>query len=171
MRTVGILLITAAMVLAAGGSKAKGKEVDWQNILLCLLIFLCDGFTSILSKMHQIETSLDTVSSGSFAVLSSLIRGILLGAILLCLPRKKEQEKKRSAEFAVVRNSGGSGGVSYLFQLIGAAQLPATVLYPMITGGTIIPTTLADRVVFREKLSVRLYIAVGICFAATLLLL
>ena len=62
-------------------------------------------------------------------------------------------------------------GISYLLQLTGAAQLPATVLYPMVTGGSIIFSALSGRVFFREKLSVYQLVSIGLCLVGTLLFL
>ena len=62
-------------------------------------------------------------------------------------------------------------GISYLLQLTGAAELPATVLYPMVTGGSIIFSALSGRVFFKEKLSVYQLVSIGLCFVGTLLFL
>ena len=64
-------------------------------------------------------------------------------------PRKKESLKG----FLFIPVVAATGGGSYLLQLIGAEHLPATVLYPMVTGGTIIFTAVAGRVFFKEKIS------------------
>lgn len=65
-----------------------------------------------------------------------------------------------------------ANGISYmLFQLIGAVKLPATVLYPLITGGTIILSSLADFLIYKEKLSLKQWSGVGIAFLGTLMFL
>ena len=63
------------------------------------------------------------------------------------------------------------GGASYLFQLKGAINLPATVLYPFITGGSIIFTALAGRVFFGEKPKKRTLTGIALCFLGTVLFL
>lgn len=62
-------------------------------------------------------------------------------------------------------------GISYMLQLIGAAHLPATVLYPFITGGVVVLTSLTGVVLFHEKLSKRQLAGVLACFIGTLLFL
>ena len=62
-------------------------------------------------------------------------------------------------------------GLSYFFQLVGAENLPATVLYPFVTGGSIAFTTLAGWLIFREKPSARLWFSVALCVAGTFLFL
>ncbi len=72
-------------------------------------------------------------------------------------------------------NSGfiacGEFCISYMLQLIGAESLPASVLYPFITGGSIILTSFAGVAFFKEKLTIRQWMAVTACFVGTLLFL
>ena len=58
-----------------------------------------------------------------------------------------------------------------LRKLDAKAKLPATVLYPIITGGSIVMTSLAGVVVFKEKLSVRQWVSVVLCLMGTCLFL
>ena len=44
-------------------------------------------------------------------------------------------------------------GLSYILQLNSAKEFPATVLYPLITGGTIIFSSLAGMAFFDDKIS------------------
>ncbi len=174
LRTLGLVLIAAALVIAGGGASPGSKQNSRWNAVLCLLVFLFNGCVSIVSKAHQVEAVYATVSSGGFSVLGNLARAVLTGVALLFVRRQKAESKggrldKRMA--AVLVASAVISGVSYLLQLIGAAELPATVLYPLITGGSIILTALADRIAFKEKLTPRLYASIGLCFAATLLFL
>ena len=63
------------------------------------------------------------------------------------------------------------GGISYLLQLIGAQNLPATILYPFITGGCIIVTALAGWLLYHEKLSKQTILGIALCFAGTCMFL
>lgn len=59
------------------------------------------------------------------------------------------------------------GGLSYMLQLIGAKDLPATVLYPLVTGGSIIFSALAEKVFFKGKLTKYQLISIALCFIGT----
>ena len=59
--------------------------------------------------------------------------------------------------------------VSYLFQLMGAKDVPATILYPLVTGGSIILTTLCGAMFLKEKPDKRQIIGIIICFIGTCL--
>lgn len=62
-------------------------------------------------------------------------------------------------------------GLSYMLRLIGAESLSVSVLYPFITGGSIILTSFSGVAVFKEKLTIRQWMAVTACFVGTLLFL
>ena len=63
------------------------------------------------------------------------------------------------------------GGISYLLQLVGARDLPASVLYPMITGGSIIFSTLSGMVFFKERPQRKQLLGILACFLGTLFFL
>ena len=59
--------------------------------------------------------------------------------------------------------SAAIGGMSYIIQLYGAKSLPATVLYPFITGGRIVFSALTGAAIFKEKLSGRVILKCTPC--------
>ena len=67
----------------------------------------------------------------------------------------------------IILLSALTGGVSYLLQLIGAKDIPATVLYPLVTGGSIVMCALAGFVVFKEKLTKVQTIGIAACIVGT----
>jgi multidrug transporter EmrE-like cation transporter len=58
-----------------------------------------------------------------------------------------------------------------MLQLIGAAHLPATVLYPMITGGSMVFTAIAAWAAFGEKRSFYMILSIFLAMAGTLMFL
>jgi multidrug transporter EmrE-like cation transporter len=58
-----------------------------------------------------------------------------------------------------------------LLQLFGAASLPATVLYPFVTGGSIVLSSLAGIIFFKDKLSKNVIASIILCFLGTILFL
>ena len=56
------------------------------------------------------------------------------------------------------------------FLLLSLAQLPAVVVYPSFSVGTIVLVTLAGVLFFKEKLSTRKWIALGVILGALVLL-
>ncbi len=178
LRTVGLLLIVVAVVLSSG---AKTGAVPKVVLTLCLGVFVCNGMVSIFSKVHQIDTTHAAVTSAQFVCLTALCRACFSGVALLFCRGKGAPSPAVSystAKAAPTRRppaprlllagfSACLGGVSYLLQLTGAQHLPATVLYPLITGGSIAFTTLAALWLFHEKPGKGLLVGVGLCILGT----
>ena len=67
--------------------------------------------------------------------------------------------------------AAATSGISFLFQLMGAENLPASVLFPIVTGGSIICTAIAGRVFFKEKLTKPIILGLILCLLGTCLFL
>jgi len=63
------------------------------------------------------------------------------------------------------------GGISSVLQLTGAQTIDASLLYPFITGGSIVFSSLTGWLVFREKMTKNILIGVICAFVGTLLFL
>lgn len=69
--------------------------------------------------------------------------------------------------FVMALLSSVMDGFSSFLQLEGAKSLPASVLYPMVTGGSIILTGLFALLFFGEKITKKEWIGIGICMVGT----
>lgn len=170
-RTVGLLLIIGAIIIA---NVSKGK-FDKKMLSLCMAVFLLNGATSMVSKLHQISFASEIVSSSDFVFLVMVSKVFIS---LFPLYFNKDKEKKGSevslplkSTIFIIFCAAAADGISYMLQLVGAIDVPATVLYPLITGGTIILSTVSDYIVYKEKISAKQWAAVGIAFLGTLLFL
>ena len=176
-RFTGIVLLTVSLALPCLGGK-KEKKNSGLFVLLCVIVFILNGFVSITSKIHQIETVRKTVDTMSFVVLTNGVNGVASAVILLflCLKDKKPPElKKGFPVWKVILMpliAGALNGSSYLCQLVAAASdMPASVQYPMITGGTVILSAVVGRVFFKEKQDKLSFAGTLLAFAATFLFL
>lgn len=168
LRVIGLALIVAA-VFCSGRTRVK---VPAWVYLCCVVVFVLNGCVSILSKLHQIETVHPTVSTAAFVMYGGVGRALFCGTSLLAVGKKAEKPVSSPWKLlGVAAAAAAVSGLSYLLQLTGAAALPATVLYPMVTGGSIIFSALSGLVFFKEKLSVWQLVSIGLCFAGTLLFL
>lgn len=174
LRTVGLICVLAAVVLS-NTNKNKGS---FKLTLLCISIFFINGFTSVVSKVHQVETVYETVSTDGFVMLMNIAK-VIMCVVILGLGMLKKEDDNISVKkiaftkgiFGVVLLSAICGIVGSVALLRGAKELPATVLYPFSTGGTIIFSSMMDYFAFKEKLTKRLIASVVICFTGTLLFL
>lgn len=187
-RTAGIILLILSLLLPVFGSRRAGKKGSGLFFLLCTLVFFLNGTTGILSKIHQ--TTDGAVNAESFMVINN---GILFGMagllfLILRLRRIRRSPRERSASESPDGQAERPGrafafrcglialyavisGAAFLFQLIGAVTLDASLLYPMVTGGTIVLGTLFGWIFFREKPGPASWLSTGTALFATLLFL
>lgn len=167
LRLVGLLLIIGSVFLIyAGQGKLSPKIIG-----LCASIFFLNGFVSVISKEHQISDQ--AVSSAAYVILTAMVKVFLCGGLLIyCHFKKKEKAEKAPIPWLSILLLGASAlvsGLSYMLQLNGAANLPATIVYPIVTGGSIIFTAAAGWIFLKEKPTKQLLFGVVVCFIGTCL--
>ena len=182
MRIIGVVLLILSMLCGITDSKEDASKHSKTTrvlfVVLCILVFFLNGFVSILSKLHQIEDVNPTVDNNSFVFLTNTINGIFSGFALFIMMLIKKEPPKLAPAFkpwmlaAAVAVYALCNGVSYLLQLLAAAStMPASVQYPMMTGGSVVLTALAGYLFFHESQSHRALIGTVLAFAATFLFL
>ena len=193
LRTLGLAVLISAVALSNLGT--KGEKTDTKRLVMCICVFLLNGCVSVISKVHQVEASFAKVGTEQFVMLGGIAKFLIGGAVLLCLilmerkhtdmPALEHDANEMSAlkgDEAISRGvlkillpiivlAAAVDGISYFLQLKGAEDLPATVLYPMVTGASMIFSAVADFAVFRQKPSKFVLISVALCFAGTLMFL
>lgn len=170
LRLLGLLVIIAAIILSNLGTKRSNMKI----LLLCFIIFFLNGGCSVSSKLSQTENPYGIVSPTVFVCLTGMLRFALCGIALL-LTKKSDDRVKQPITFLkilpIIVGAATVNGIFAVLELVGAANLPATVLYPIVSGGSIIFSTLADTLLFHEKPNLHQKIGVGLCFLGTCLFL
>lgn len=164
LRIIGLLLMFAAMVLT-GNTKWNGART---TLLLCVAVFFLNGTCSVIAKCHSIDTTHGAVGDLQYVMFSGVGR-LLFSSVALCFCKRKA-EKSAHPHRPLWVLSGFSaivGGISFALQLVGAAHLPATVTYPLISGGSIVFSTLAGMLVFKETVTAKQWIGVFLCLTGT----
>ena len=140
-----------------------------------MAVFFLNIICCVTSKLHQINPASQTITSSDFAFIVAMFKVITCSGVMIMYRKKlfsvKTEKLPLKCVIWIIVLASLSDGLTYMLQLIGATKLPATVLYPFVTGGSVILTSLAGVIVFRERLSTRQKIAVAICFVGTLLFL
>ena len=165
-KIVALLLMIVAIMLQSDLVNNKRKALFY---LLCMLVFILNGLTSIVSKMHQIDLGYQTVSENEFVALNNAVRALMFGGMLPFLKCKGIMRSIKPKMYAVILLSGLFSSTAYLLQLKCASHLPATVQFPVMTGGTIILTALAGLFCFGEKLAKKQVAGLTICLGAIIL--
>ena len=171
LRLLGLFVMIAAIVL----SNLADKRTNMKILLLCCIIFFLNGGCSVSSKLSQTPNLYgDVVSPTVFACLTGLIRFVLCSIALLFTKKSEDQVEKPVSFLKVLPLIACTSIVSgsfFVLELVGAVHLPATVLYPIVSGGSIIFSTFAARVLFHEKPTLHQKIGVALCFFGTCLFL
>lgn len=168
LRLLGVAVILAAVILSNFSKQKNGCK----QLLQCGAVFVLNGIVSIISKCHQISRDYAAISSSGFVIYSGIGKCIFSTvALLVHNQRHSALAVKNRLSFSVVAGASAIGAASYLLLLIGAKELHASVLYPIITGGSVIFSTVAGEVFFQESIFRRQLISIVLCMIGTLLFL
>lgn len=169
--STGLIFIIISVILF----QTKDIVFSPKLIGLCALVFVINGCTSIVSKLHQIEEFQAKVNANQFVLLTNLAQ-IAINSVLLTFTYKRSHKTRKIRNICNTKSilfiiaSAAASSFSYLFQLEGAASIPATVLYPMITGGTILFSTIISICFFHEKITRCGWAGITLCLIGTVLM-
>ena len=170
MHILGLAVILVSIIINNIGK----EKLSAKLLVMCCSVFVLNGFVSVFSKLHQVNTAYEMVSTVEYAMLSaiaSLVMSLALKTVLLFKRSGDTRQKLKISLLPMVIVLAYSilGTVSSILQLEGAKNLPASMLYPMITGGSVALTGVFALIFFKEKLSIRGWISVALCCAGTCL--
>lgn len=160
------VLIFAALLLCAQKSSQKTNALKYY-----IFVFALNGLAGVISKTHQTYTAIN-VSSTGFMFLGNFVVVILSAVILMMLKRKGKQSSfhRKKSSISCICVYGSINGIGNLLVLIALVHVPASIQYPMITGGVMVVSTIISFFT-KERLNLKNIAAVFLAVIATLLLL
>jgi len=189
LRLLGLGLLTLSLFAPLFDAKGESKKGSMLFFFLCLCVFILNGMSTVLSNYHQITPG--HVDAISFVVLSNgltAVGSVIPWALVKIWSKKTEDVSKDPSKDAVCSNKKINtpaaklanrryvlgnllvifalacvSGVASVLMLNSASELDASVLFPMITGGTLFFCAVAGYIFFKEK--PRRYSAAGIIIA------
>ena len=177
-KAIGTVLLTIFIVLQALCQKSSDEEAKGGNkylfFILCIIIFFINGMTGVIAKAHSI--SVGAVDEASFTATYCAMTAVFSLAILLLSCLKSGREKARVVKSAlkikpiaimVLLGAAAYGG--NFLQLLAADKVPASVQFPLVSGGVIVLSALVSALIFREKISKKEWISVVGAFVSTFL--
>lgn len=126
-------LIVISVLLSVGRSNRSGKVLKYY-----LAVFFLNGAVGVISKFHQSHTAL-CADSASFVMLTKITTICISFILLFTLKERSFVMNRKAVAFCAghsVLNSIGN-----LMLLIALYHLPASVQYPIVTGGVIVFST------------------------------
>ena len=179
---IGTVLLTLFIVLQAisqsnieaQNGKNQPRRAKIVFLILCLIIFFVNGLTGVIAKAHQINT--DAVDEVSYTVISCALTA-LLSLILLGLQFLKNSKEKTRQMISTLKVRpmwimaliGITTYTANFLHLLAASEVPASVQFPLVSGGVIVLSALVSVFLFKEKISKMEWIAIGGAFASTVL--
>jgi hypothetical protein len=160
-------IICCALIVVAVLLNIKSGKQDKKALFYYFAVFVLNGMSGVISKLHQ-SSSLSPVDSSSFMLWSAVVTVVLSAAWLLIAYRQIPLVKGKNILF--VTGYGVFNGLGNLFLLIalsGENGLPASVQYPLVTGGVMVCSTIISTI-RKEKLTAREYIATFIALLASI---
>ena len=182
-KVFGSILLTVFIILQAiwqDSNQGKYKEKSttknkWLFFILCLLIFILNGMTGVIAKAHQIGA--EAIDEISFTVISCGLTAIFSAVILVsqfAKGNRKERwaEMKATFQWKPLMAMVAIGIATYtgnFLHLKAAVKVPASVQFPLVSGGVIVLSALVSAFIFREKVSKKEWVSVAGAFIATFL--
>ncbi|MDR1733290.1 MAG: EamA family transporter [Oscillospiraceae bacterium] len=184
VRIIGLAAVTAALLFfAMDGGKGEQKKTLKGYYPLCMAVFMLNGTSCVLSKIHAIHPQ--AIPASDYILWMNLFQAGIAGTALLVYLRRHGKAKTPAAlpqcppaadgakrtwkGYLVIAIYAVDSGIGYLLQLIPAQTVPASALYPFVTGGSILISTLMAAVWFKEKIGKWGIAGIAVAFIGTVL--
>ncbi len=172
---VGIAFMVASFVFATEKKEGE-KKGGFIWLLFSFLAFACAGAVGFMQKTHQ-TSELHKGEINSFLILSFVV-SFVFSVVLALISMKKEGqsliEKKNGRVYWLVLGIMVASGIcvaaNHKFNLALSGEIPSAIFFPVVNGGNLVLTTLAALIVFKEKLTKKQWIGVGLGIASVLFL-
>lgn len=171
-KALGTVLLSACIVLQAlqpQGEQTGDKKKQGLFFTLCILIFFINGFTGVIAKAHEI--SREPIPETSFTALSCGITALLSLGILLCKRKTggSIQGIFVTKPLGIMAALGIAAYTGSFLHLAAAETVPASVQFPLVSGGVIVLSAVASALCFQEKLPRWEWLCVSGAFLSTFL--
>ena len=157
---LGIVLAVASILLIHTDQET-GQKASWKWLLPVLLV--CGGVTD---SMANVFDKIGDPAVKDFYLFYTFTAALVC-ALILMLKRKERIGKEEILSGVLV---GIPNYFSTRFLLLSLGQLPAVIVYPAVSVGTIILVSLAGVLFFKEALSRRKLLAMAIIAVSLVLL-
>jgi len=161
----GLILLIISLLLINKRSESVPVSPKW--IISLLLAFVGNGACSIVQKMQQ--NAFEGAFKNEFMILSLLLVVIALLAMSFKVERPEIRPSLKNGWWLCLI-CGAMNGMVNLFVMILSGRMPVSIMFPVISAGGIILTSLISMLVYHEKLTRQQLIGLGLGIATVILL-
>lgn len=196
-KIVAVVAVTTSLFVSM--KKSGEKKLSAMAVVCIASVFILNGLSSIIVTYHQSRVE-NAVSSAAFMTLINATRVVISFVVISvvairnkivvgsfdgekkpyengevickeeCAKRKKQTAKSWLIAVAVSVGYGVANGVGNFFVTVSAANVPAVVMYPIVTGGGVFFSSVSG-LIFGEKMTVRTVISVVLVLFGTILMM
>lgn len=130
-----LLLIGAALCLTVSQGEKKSGTIYYVGV------FVLNGMSGVLSKIFASST-LNKTSSIGYSIWIAICTAVISGLLLILLRSQKVQTPYTPKMFGISASQGAINRIANLLLVVALAHVDASVQYPMVTGGTMLASTL-----------------------------
>jgi drug/metabolite transporter (DMT)-like permease len=152
-----LFLLSFYLILVAGKKENEKGNIKW--VILCLITWLLNGCSSLVTKTHQ--TIMEGRESSELMMIGFAVAALLSATALLFIKKYHSahstqpiQSVRFTAKFflLLLLTALGSGGGNVLTTFL-AGRVPASLLFPFLLGGMTVATTLYSILFEKAKIS------------------
>lgn len=170
LRGIGLIFLLLALLFTNADRLVKHtarEEKDGYGkwLLFVALTFACNGLCSILQKQHQ--TLYPAAYGEEFMLFAMLFCALVFTAFALRKIGIRGFFAVKGKRFGVL--SGLANGLSNFLLLLLAGMENASVLFPVISAGTVLASLVCGRILFAERLKKNHYLAILFGIASVVL--
>lgn len=160
-KVICLITVIAALLL----NVKKGEKQN--GTIYYIGIFVFNGMSGVISKFFQ-ALPYEKTSEAAYSVWSALLTVVFASVALIFMNKDKTKISLKSVCWS--SGYGVLNKIGNLLLLVALAQLPASVQYPMVTGGVMIVSTLLSYFT-PKKPGVREILSVILSFAGIMALI
>lgn len=162
---VGVIALLVALVLVNKSSESMPITGKW--LFYVAIAFVGNGMCSLSQTLQQ--NAFHGAGKNELMIMALVI--VVLGSAVMMLLQERKEIKvyiKRGTVKGLA--CGVANGIVNMLVMVMLGAMPASVVFPLITGGSIVFTYVISRTVFHEKLSKRQTIGFVLGVASIILL-
>ncbi|MBQ8309633.1 MAG: hypothetical protein IJX80_01305 [Clostridia bacterium] len=156
---IGIALLIVSLMLVNLNGKEAGVRPTLKWAVFAGLSFIGNGICATVQKVQQVDFEGEYKSE--FMIVGLVITALILITLAVIFERRDLLHNVRKGGL-ICAGSGVSNGLCNFLIMVMAGLMPASVMYPVVSAGGTIATSLAALLIYREKMSRLQLIGLGL---------
>lgn len=166
LKVIGIILALVGVFLATLKEKVAGKKIDPKLLLVPLLLFLGSGFIDTFLKYNQnVYLNANELDAKLFPAVI-FITAFTIGIVIMISNKSKRLLNKQTIIGGLVLGIINYGSIYFLISIFNHTDLESSVVFPINNMGVVLATATASLLIFKEKLSAKNKIGIGVSMVA-----